>query len=108
IPVVPRVKGDDSIVQKAFYRGKKYQNAYEEIEDKVGLRFVVLLTEDIRIIEEALNSSSQWTATMARDFEEERDARPYEFDYQSLHYILRSSLPLEFEGVQIPPDLPCE
>jgi putative GTP pyrophosphokinase len=46
LPVIPRIKEQDSILQKAFYRGKKYQNPYEEIEDKVGLRFVVLLTED--------------------------------------------------------------
>ena len=42
------------MLQKAFYRGKDYRSPYEDIEDKVGLRFVVLLTEDIRTIEAAL------------------------------------------------------
>ena len=47
-------------------------------------------------------------ASLARDFEQEQEARPYEFDYQSLHYVVRSALPLEFEGVAIPVDIPCE
>lgn len=108
LPVIPRVKEQDSILQKAFYRGKGYRDPYEEIEDKVGLRFVVLLSEDIRIIESAVNEATEWVATMARDFEQERDARPYEFDYQSLHYVVRSRLSFEFGGVLIPVDVPCE
>ena len=47
-------------------------------------------------------------AHLARDFELERDLRPYEFDYQSLHYVVRSTLPFEFGGQQIPADIPCE
>jgi putative GTP pyrophosphokinase len=108
LPVVPRIKDQDSILQKAFYRGKNYRNPYEEIEDKVGLRFVVLLTEDIRTVEAALKDVPQWVASLARDFEQEREARPYEFDYQSLHYVLRSAVPFEFEGTAIPADIPCE
>src|SRR5436190_1144205 len=78
IPVIPRVKESDSLLQKAFYRGKEYQNPYDDIEDKVGLRFVVLLTEDIRTIEAAIISAAEWDAALARDFEQESDARPYE------------------------------
>src|ERR1019366_6806543 len=85
-----------------------YQNPYEEIEDKVGLRFVVLLIEDIRTIEAAVKEAPHWVASLARDFEREQEARPYEFDYQSLHYVVRSALPFEFEGVVIPSDIPCE
>ncbi len=108
LPVVPRVKEKESILQKAFYRAKNYQNPYEDIEDKVGLRFVVLLSEDIRTIERAIVDAEHWIATLARDFEQERDARPYEFDYQSLHYVVRNALTLEFEGISIPADIPCE
>jgi putative GTP pyrophosphokinase len=108
LPVIPRIKEQDSIRQKAFYRGKNYQNPYEEIEDKVGLRFVVLLIEDIRTIEAAVKEAPHWVASLARDFEQEQEARPYEFDYQSLHYVVRSALPFEFEGVVIPTDIPCE
>jgi putative GTP pyrophosphokinase len=108
LPVIPRVKEQNSMLQKAFYRGKNYQDPYGEIEDKVGLRFVVLLAEDIRTVEAAVTNTSHWIANLARDFEQERDARPYEFDYQSLHYVVRSKLPLEFEGCAIPADIPCE
>jgi ppGpp synthetase/RelA/SpoT-type nucleotidyltranferase len=109
IPIKSRVKETESLLQKAFYRNKRYKDPYEEIEDKVGLRFVVLLSDDIRLIEDAIVSETDcWTAKKARDFIEERDARPYEFDYQSLHYIVRSSRPFVFEGTKIPQDLPCE
>jgi putative GTP pyrophosphokinase len=37
MPVRPRVKGDDSFLQKAFHRNKNYRDPYDEIEDKVGL-----------------------------------------------------------------------
>ena len=73
LPVIPRLKERNSMLQKAFYRGKVYRSPYEDIEDKVGLRFVVLLTEDIRTIEAALKESSHWMAHLARDFELERD-----------------------------------
>ena len=108
LPVIPRVKTQDSLLQKAFYRAKNYENPYEDIEDKVGLRFVVLLAEDIRTIEAAINDEPRWVAMLARDFELEREAKPYEFDYQSLHYVVRSKLPLEYEGYSIPADFSCE
>ncbi len=108
IPVRPRLKGEDSLLQKAFHRNKAYKNPYEDIEDKVGLRFVVLLVEDIRTIESAITSNTKWIAHKARDFEDEQDARPYEFDYQSVHYIVRSGCPLSRGVVSIPQGIPCE
>ena len=69
---------------------------------------MVLLAEDIQIIEAAVNETSDWIANVARDYEHEREARPYEFDYQSLHYIVRSALPFEFDGQSIPANIPCE
>ena len=42
IPVKSRAKQEDSLLQKAFHRNKGYQDPYNDIEDKVGLRFVVL------------------------------------------------------------------
>lgn len=109
MPVEPRIKTEDSLIQKAFYRKKSYEQPYDEIEDKVGVRFVVLLSEDIKIIEEAiLNGIPFWDAVKARDFLEERAERPFEFDYQSLHYVVRSKLGHSFDGTQIPEGLPCE
>lgn len=47
-PATPRIKEKTSLIDKAFHRKEKsYNNPYQEIEDKVGIRFVVLLTSDI-------------------------------------------------------------
>ena len=83
-----------SLVQKAFHRHKGYKDPYDEIEDKVGLRFVVLLSEDIRVIEEDILACPHWDATKARDFEEEREAKPYEFRLSviALHRSVAHSL----------------
>jgi len=45
-----RVKELNSLIQKAFYRGKEYLNPFDDITDKVGIRFVVLLVDDIKIL----------------------------------------------------------
>lgn len=108
IPVLPRMKTEDSLVSKAFYRGKPYQDPFAQIEDKVGMRFVVLLTADIEKICQVIDSSASWTASLDRDFEAERETRPLEFVYQSKHYVLRAIDGLAFGGVQIPAGTPCE
>ena len=73
-----------------------------------GLRFVVLVSADIKVVERAITTCPKWTAVLARDYEEERRQRPYEFDYQSVHYIVRSKDELTFEGVTIAAGTPCE
>lgn len=108
IPLRPRTKEETSLLAKAFHRGKSYANPYDEIEDKVGVRIVVLVSEEIRKVERAVQACDQWTATKARDFEEERTLRPFEFDYQSLHYIVRSKPGLSHEGAAITANTPCE
>lgn len=108
MPVSPRIKEEKSLLAKAFHRGKAYTDPYGEIEDKVGVRCVVLFSREIRVIESAIVSCEQWTAEKARDFEEERDLRPYEFDYQSLHYVVRSKPNLRYGDVEIPTGTPCE
>jgi ppGpp synthetase/RelA/SpoT-type nucleotidyltranferase len=108
LPVQPRVKETESLLQKAFHRKKAYTDPYEQIEDKVGLRFVVLVEDDVRTIETEIESGAAWVAQKARDFAEEREERPYEFDYQSLHYVLRSKDELTFEGERVLANMPCE
>ena len=49
IPVKPRVKETDSIIEKAFIR-KEYSNPYDDITDKVGVRFVVLIESQIKVL----------------------------------------------------------
>lgn len=108
IPIKPRTKEPSSLLAKAFHRGKPYANPFDDIEDKVGVRIVVLFSRDIRIVEEAIRRCEYWNANKARDFEEERARKPFEFDYQSLHYIVRSRTPLKYDDIHIAANMPCE
>ena len=108
VPLKHRTKDEGSLLTKAFHRGKAYNNPYEEIEDKVGVRIVVLFSEEIRIVERAIVGCEQWTAAKARDFEDERASKPFEFDYQSLHYIVRLKSPVDYSGLEVSADIPCE
>lgn len=108
IPAAPRLKSDDSLLNKAFYRRKTYADPYVQIEDKVGVRFVVLLTTDIGRIQDIIEHSPSWAWSLDRDFETDRDERPYEFAYQSKHYVLRAALDITVDGVAVAKDTPCE
>lgn len=108
IPPRPRLKEDGSLVDKAFFRGKPYQNPYLEITDKIGVRFVVLLTKDVNTVNEVIEHGIHWKYSKDRDHKEEQEKRPLIFDYQSDHYILRSGVGLKFDEVEIPEGLPCE
>jgi len=104
----PRVKDIDSMISKAFYRGKNYSNPYEDITDKVGVRYVVLMRKEILNICKIVEHNNDWEARKDRDFEEEKNKEPYVFGYQSDHYIIKNKKPLSFHGVTIPLDTPCE
>lgn len=108
IPPSPRTKSVDSLVAKAYYRGKHYTHPYEEITDKVGTRFVVLLLQDIKCIETVIKGQDCWIASKDRDFEEERLSRPTLFDYQSVHYVVRCVDGISNGNDLFPKDLPCE
>lgn len=111
VPMVPRLKGDTSLIDKALYRNKPYKNPYEEITDKVGMRYVVLLTTHIHqlcSIIESPECEAFWSWSKDKDYEEERLARPLEFSYQSVHYVLRSKTGLSIDGVKLPESLACE
>lgn len=106
VPPVPRVKSDDSLrvkVQKKLGEGK----AIDTIDDRVGVRFVVLLTEQIKSVERAIESLG-YAFTKDRDYEAERDERPLEFAYQSVHLVVRPKEPIDHDGVTIPESLACE
>jgi putative GTP pyrophosphokinase len=106
IPVKPRTKLTSSFVDKAFHR-KKYENPYDEVEDKVGVRFVVLLTEDIKLVEAAILNCN-FSISKDKDYESERDLRPLEFAYQSVHFVVRSPVDMQFNGFTFTAGMPCE
>lgn len=110
VPVKPRLKADSTLVDKALHR-KKYANPYEDLTDKVGMRFVVLLTTDIKKVCEVIEAGAGqgfWEASKDRDYEKERLDKPLEFSYQSVHYVLRAKAGLIHQGVQIPEGAACE
>lgn len=108
IPPVWRVKDTDSFLTKALRRGKGYERPLDQITDKVGVRFVVLLLSDVKIIENVIEECELWEAEKSRDFESERTERPHHFDYQSVHYIARPKRPLACGGVTVPVEIVCE
>jgi len=111
LPPTPRLKANTSLVDKALHRGKSYQDPYADITDKVGLRYVLLLTSHIHTlcsIIEAPACSTFWSHSKDRDYEQERLARPLEFSYQSVHYVLRSRSGHTFQERPLPEGLCCE
>lgn len=109
IPARPRVKTDGSFLTKAFYRKEKnYTEPFEQITDKVGVRFVVLLPSDMPIVCSAIESCTDWEWSKDRDYEEERDKAPYEFRYQSDHYIVRNRQEKNLSGQTVVTGTPCE
>jgi len=104
-----RVKTVDSLVSKAFLRKKgKYKDPYREITDKAGIRFVVLLTDQLRLLTEIVESLPYWTFSKDKEFDEWRGSDARIFDYQSVHYIVYASNEHEFDGQVIKEGTPCE
>ncbi len=111
IPVHHRLKDDDSLIDKAFYRNKGYQNPYDDIEDKVGVRFVVMLQEDAENVSKVISEVSaqwDWEAVQCRNYNAERNASPMLFTYQSHHFIIKNRQPIELPNITINLNTPCE
>jgi len=104
----PRLKDDQKLIEKAFYRNKGYANPYDDITDKVGTRFVVLLGSDIRKVEQALTSVEGWTLSKDRDYEQEQSKNPLKFDYAAVHFVVRPDRDVSHQGISIPAGTPCE
>jgi ppGpp synthetase/RelA/SpoT-type nucleotidyltranferase len=109
VPAKFRLKDDKSFIDKALYRpDKNYTDPYNEIEDKVGVRFIVLLVSDIEELKNTIEENEEWSFTVCKHFEKDREKDPLLFTYQSVHCILRSKNEIVFEGIKIPTSTPCE
>jgi putative GTP pyrophosphokinase len=108
VPPLVRVKSTDSFLGKALRRGKEYKRPLDEITDRVGVRFVVLLRSELDVVQKVVEETTLWEAELARDFEAEQTERPHHFDYQSVHYIVRPIKPTPAGTVMVPAGLPCE
>lgn len=104
----PRTKQTDSLIAKALYRGKEYADPYGDITDKVGVRFVVLTTDEIEVLKNIIEGYEAWVAELSRDFQQEQEQRPRVFDYASVHYVVALRKEVAYRGVTIPVGIPCE
>lgn len=93
-----RVKETNSFIEKALYKNKKYENPLLEITDQVGIRFVVLLVDDINRIENIIKNMVELNCEKSKDFEQEKMDNPDHFTYQSIHYILRLKEKIKING----------
>lgn len=106
IEAKPRVKGIYSALAKVGR--KNYIDPFVEMTDLVGIRFVVLLVEQIDIVCQVIEDSKLWDAKVAKDFSDEIDERPQVFDYQSKHYEIRLINRIKIDDKEIPSNLCCE
>ncbi|MBV7434581.1 RelA/SpoT domain-containing protein [Cardiobacteriaceae bacterium TAE3-ERU3] len=104
-----RIKQVDSLVTKAFIRKRnKYKDPYKEITDKAGIRFVVALTYQLKLLSEIVEKSDHWTWSKDKEFDEWKENDPRLFDYQSIHYIVYASSDIEYQDTIIKKGTPCE
>lgn len=109
IPPSVRIKNEDSLILKAFLRNKGwFQNIYDDITDKVGIRYVVGLTDQIGMITSSIQDSDLWLCAQSREFNDWIKSDPRIFDYQSAHLILSSHQDIYFGGTKIPSGTSCE
>lgn len=104
----PRLKDNNSFIDKAFYRKKNYTNPYNDIKDKVGVRLVVLHTKDLRRLDTYINNPEVWTTQQDRDYIKTRESAPEYFGYEAIHYILEPTHDFEWNGTIVPAGTPCE
>lgn len=108
VPAKTRLKDDSSLIDKAFNRKKTYKDPYNDIEDKVGARFVVLLLDDVDLICSVVQALGDWAFDACKNFKEDMRTNPLLFTYKSVHYILRPKQDFECNGVLLRADVACE
>ncbi|MBL6986748.1 MAG: RelA/SpoT domain-containing protein [Methylobacter sp.] len=108
-PAKYRLKDNSTLIDKAFYRpGKNYSDPYNQIEDKVGARFIVLLLDDIKEICDIVETCEAWVFDACKHFDEDKEKDPLLFTYQSVHYILRPKEEIVVQDIKISASTPCE
>lgn len=101
-----RVKDEISAFSKIVR--KNYTNPLHQMTDLVGARFVVLLTNDLKVLQEIIESNDSWVASKDSDYLDRIENNPELFDYQSIHYIVRSKKSSLTDQLGISENLPCE
>lgn len=102
----PRIKTLNSILGKINKKG--YADPFTQITDLVGVRFVVLLSEDIKKIVEIITTEDIWVASVAKDYTDDIDKNPKIFDYQSQHFDIKPRNEIIQDGIVINQTMNCE
>jgi putative GTP pyrophosphokinase len=84
-----RLKDDKSFISKALWRGKNYIAPLIKIEDKIATRVVLLKSDEIEPCAKILLESSIWRAEISKPLKGGIEGKPKEFDYQSLHIVVK-------------------
>ncbi len=87
---------------------KTYTDPINEMDDLVGVRVVVLLSEDLEKVVQSVECADKWIYDKARDPDAEVARDPNRFDYRSVHYVLSTHQDLDVEGCQVPRGTRCE
>ena len=103
-----RVKDESSFIEKAFYRNKNYRDPYNDITDKVGIRFILLTTDQVTKFTCMIEEMSNLIIRKDRDYEKEQELNPTTFIYQSMHYVVSLKEPVIYNGVNLDCNLFCE
>lgn len=101
-----RVKDIDSALDKI--ERKNYNDPINQMTDIVGVRFVVLLTEQIDIISKIIESETTWAAKISKDYIADIEKNPSVFDYQSKHYEVRPTNTINYKDIEINSSICCE
>ncbi len=106
IPSLPRLKKIDSAMGKIGRKG--YDNPIAQMTDLVGVRYVVLLSEQIEMVCNIVKSEPTWVAKISKDYQDEIEKNPKIFDYQSQHFEIRPTRNFEIDEILITTDMCCE
>lgn len=101
-----RVKDENSALSKVVR--KNYTDPLTQMTDLVGTRFVVLLTSDLNTLQEIIENNEIWDASKDKDYLDAIEENPELFDYQSIHYVVRSKVATRTQELGIPEGLACE
>lgn len=105
VPAKPRLKSHKSAIAKIVK--KNYNDPVNQMTDLVGVRFVVLLHEDVERIS-AIIKSGPWHASLDRAYEQEKLENPTTFTYQSNHFVVYTEENDFSREIGVSPRTSCE
>ena len=99
-----KMEGDDGAKENAKPK------EYEEINDKVGVRFIVFVESDIDVIIAAIEAGDGhvWEYEEKQYAKDKRINEPNKFKYTGYHYIIRNKEDFPCGDINVPKGIACE